>query len=245
MPAAGLAIVTDSSESPSAVCPASTQVPVVQLKTNRSRSAAGSLGLPIVARSDVAPAVTVDLRTAAAARFAIVGVAERAAEGRADRAAGERAEQVRHRVRPGDRHTDGRATRSCRGSARRVAPRIDRRQRERRERRSVRVAPRIDRDLPDAGLRVRRRPAQSGCPSCSRPARGGVVAVRHRVRCRSRRPYGCQRRKRACAGAGRGARPGHVDLERRHVRPARGRSSAPSVARAIVPVIVASSCRPR
>ena len=51
--------MTDSSESPSAVCPASTQVPVVQLKTNRSRSAAGSDGLPIVARSDVDPAVTV------------------------------------------------------------------------------------------------------------------------------------------------------------------------------------------
>ena len=60
MPAAGLAIVTDSSESPSALCPASTHVPDVQLNTNRSRSAAGSDGLPIVARSEVEPAVTVD-----------------------------------------------------------------------------------------------------------------------------------------------------------------------------------------
>ena len=56
MPAAGLAMVTDSSLSPSAdwprrSCPAG-------LKTNRSRSAAGSDGLPIVARSDVVPGVT-------------------------------------------------------------------------------------------------------------------------------------------------------------------------------------------
>jgi hypothetical protein len=58
-PAAGLATVTDSSESPSALCPASTQVPDVQLKTNRSRSAAGSEGPPIVARRDVEPGVTV------------------------------------------------------------------------------------------------------------------------------------------------------------------------------------------
>ena len=74
VPAAGLAIVTDSSESPSAFCPASTQVPVVQLKTKRSRSAAGSDGLPIVARSDVDPAVTVT-GYRCCSRFAIVGVA--------------------------------------------------------------------------------------------------------------------------------------------------------------------------
>ena len=72
-PAAGLAIVTDSSESPSADWPASTQVPVVQLKTKRSRSAAGSDVLPIVARSDVEPGVTCTWNCCCS-RFAIVGV---------------------------------------------------------------------------------------------------------------------------------------------------------------------------
>jgi hypothetical protein len=48
-------MVTDSSLSPSADCP--TSFPAGS-KTNRSRSAAGSDGLPIVARSDVVPGVT-------------------------------------------------------------------------------------------------------------------------------------------------------------------------------------------
>ena len=42
----------------SAFDPACTHEPLVQLKTNRSRSAAGSDGLPMVARSDVEPAAT-------------------------------------------------------------------------------------------------------------------------------------------------------------------------------------------
>ena len=49
----------------------------MQLKTNRSRSAAGSDGLPIVARSEVEPAVTVT-GYCCCARFAIVGVAANA-----------------------------------------------------------------------------------------------------------------------------------------------------------------------
>src|SRR5512139_1387988 len=77
VPAAGLAIVTDSSLSPSADCPASTQVPDVQLKTYRSRSAAGSLVPPMVARREVDPAVTVT-GYCCDTPFAIVGVARMA-----------------------------------------------------------------------------------------------------------------------------------------------------------------------
>src|SRR6266516_1532521 len=77
VPAAGLLMVTDSSESPSALWPARTQVPLVQLNTNRSRSAAGSDGLPIVARNDVEPAVTV-VTYCCCARLAIVKLPRRA-----------------------------------------------------------------------------------------------------------------------------------------------------------------------
>ena len=234
-PAAGLAIVTDSSESPSALCPARTQVPVVQLKTNRSRSAAGSDGLPIVARSEVEPGRDVDrvllLREVGDAsawrRMALPSVVP-------DRPAGERAEQVGDRVAAGHRHADRRRGDHVR--VRRDARAEDRR--GQRERRATRVggAPRLDRHLPDA------RPAgSSSCgwsrlPVRSRPARR-VVAVGDRVEVDAD-AVRVEAQEADLPRAGAAPPPGQVDLEGRRARRARGRSSVVVWLRPIVPVLV-------
>ena len=158
------------------------------------------------------PAVTVT-GYCCCARLAIVGVPRpRAAQRRADRAAGERAEEVGERVGARDRHADRRRRDDVR--VRRDGRAEDRDgQREGRVG-DVRGAPRLDRHLPDARLRVRRGAAER---STGRAAAltGGLVAGRGWRSSRSPTPYGWKRRKRACPVPGVARRAAEVDLERR------------------------------
>ncbi len=78
LPGAGLAIVTLSFAVLPALTPTSTHGPVVQLKTNRSRSAPGSLAPPMVTFSEVVPAGTTMGYVCCAPPEAIVAPSERA-----------------------------------------------------------------------------------------------------------------------------------------------------------------------
>ena len=211
VPAAGLAMVTDSSESPSADWPARTHVPLravedeqVEVGRRVGRVADGRAQARRARRDGDG---SLDCCQVGDRR----AVAERAAQGRADGPSGERAEQVGHRVAARDRHAD-RRRRDDVGVGGDGGAEDRRRQRERREL-GVRGPARLDGDLPDA-----RRADWTGCGSSGATARRppGPAASSSRARVAvDPDAVRVEPQEPGLAGAGRGARAAEVDLERR------------------------------